>query len=121
MALGADDIQASEGFDLLICLPVLRLDFLHRFLQRLRIGIGSYLLQCKMKRGASQLDIRTASCHIRRDRNSALCASLADYISLTGMVLRIQDLMPDAFLREKGGEALALLDRRRADEYRLAR
>ena len=69
---------------------------------------------------AAKLDVGAAPGHVGGDGDGALPARLGDDVGLHLVEARIQDVVLDPFLLEEFGQQLALLDRYRADQHRLA-
>ena len=67
----------------------------------------------------AELDIRTAACHVRRDRHGALLAGACNDLGFLLVEFRVEHVVRDAVLLEDGAELFRLRDRRRADEDRL--
>src|SRR5215470_2577447 len=105
MPLSAEDVQPSQGHDLVVLLgdrtPGLLnslgpggLEVLRRLYWR-----QPALVQLKVGQElgvAAEHDVGTAASHVRRDRDAALTASLSDDRRLALVVLRVQHLVRHA-------------------------
>ncbi|MBG9885217.1 hypothetical protein ABE10_01165, partial [Bacillus toyonensis] len=128
VALGAEHVESSGLGDLGAFLGDLRLHrligvvprglVLLRRLDRIET-LRLELLHGEELRVASEHDVGASAGHVRGDRDSAETSGASDDLRLARMVLRVQDLMPDALLGEETGEVLALLDAHGADQDRL--
>ena len=73
----------------------------------------------EFRHALTELDIRTAACHVRRDRHGALLAGARDDLCFLLVELGVEHVVRDAILPEDGAEFLRLRDGGRADEDRL--
>ena len=69
---------------------------------------------------AAEDDVDAATGHVGRDGDRALAARLGHDLGLAEVLLRVQDLVGEAGLREFAREQLGLLDRRGAEQDGLA-
>ena len=74
----------------------------------------------KLLHAFAELDVRAASCHVRRDRHSALLTRVLDDLRFLLMILCIEHIVRHAVLLQDGAELFRLRDGRRADEDRLS-
>ena len=79
----------------------------------------SDLLLCQVFRVTAKRDIRSAPRHVGCYRNRALASRLCDYRRFFFMVLRVQNVMLDAFAFEKFAQYLGFFYRNRAYKHRL--
>ena len=120
VSFGAEDVHAAGGDDLFpfgrAQLPVAGEGFgkALRVLRFVGLGPGQLL------RVAAQDDVRAAPGHVRGDRHRAAAAGLGDDRRLAFVVLRVEDDVLDPGALEQPRQHLAVLDRHRADEHRLA-
>ncbi len=125
VALGAEDVEATEGDDLF----VFGLDRFLRLLQRLGVGLLVFLggldrveaavaeFEVGAELGvAAEHDVGASTGHVGGDGDGALAARLGDDRGLTRVVLRVQHLVADALVLEHPRQPLGLLDAGRADE-----
>ena len=68
----------------------------------------------------TQLDVGASAGHVGRNRNCAFASGHRNDISFTGMVLRIEDIVPDFALCEVFGKKFGSFDGNRADQDRLS-
>ena len=68
----------------------------------------------------AELDVGPAARHVRGDRDRAFGPGLGDNHGLARVVLRVENLVPDASSREEGRQPLGFLYGHGADEHRLA-
>ena len=73
----------------------------------------------ELRHALTELDIRTAACHVRRDRHGTLLAGARDDLCFLLVELGVEHAVRDAILPEDGAELLRLRDGGRADEDRL--
>ena len=80
---------------------------------------ADYVQAAELLHALAEQDVDTTSGHVGRHGDRALLARARDDERLALVVLRVEDLMLQAVAPQLVGEALALVDRRRADEHRL--
>ena len=129
VALGADDVQATDVVDLV----VLGLDLLLHLL--VHGGPGRLVLVDVLDRvetlpaqllvgeeldRAAEHDVGASTGHVGGDRDGTAPTGLGDDVRLVGVVLRVQHGVRDAAALEQPGQRLGLLDRHGADQDRLA-
>ena len=68
---------------------------------------------------AAEHDVGTTAGHVGRDGDRAGTPCSGDDLGLASVILRVQDLVLDALLRQQAREVLALLDADRSDEHGL--
>ena len=122
--LSPNDMQSANSdyflvflFDFVLNNGELALQFL------LRNGLGSFALLLQAfpheEIGISaEQNIGTSTGHIGRYRYCALTPRLGDDGSFTFVILRVQDLVPDAHLLQKRRQSLGFFDRNGANQHR---
>ena len=149
MALGTDDVEATELADLVALGSALRaidLDQLlvaaerlgprltelvghllerHRQLELVDHHLGGVallerLVSSETLRVATEDDVDAAAGHVRRHRDGVQPAGLGDDRGLLGVLLGVEHGVRDAELVEPAGQVLGLLDAHGADEHGLA-
>ena len=73
-----------------------------------------------LRNAAAEHDIGTAACHVRGNRHSARTAGFGNDLGFTLVLLRVEDVMRNAFLLHQVAEELGIFNRCRTDEDRLA-
>ena len=116
VALGADDVEAAGGDDLLVVLVGDGLRLGERRVVGLLVDLGRVQaplvedVRGQAGRVAAEHDVRAAAGHVRRDRDRARPAGLGDDPGLLLVELGVQRLVLDAAPLEHRREDLGLLD-----------
>src|SRR5690606_10744322 len=124
VAFGSEDVKAADLADLVALLfaRLLRLgeDLVPAGLVLLGVLDGVEAARLHLGDGeelgvAAEHDVGTATGHVRCDGDGPEATGDGDDVGLASVVLRVEDLVLDARLRECLRQALALLDAHRAD------
>ncbi len=121
VALGRDDAQAALGLDLVVQALPLVVQLLRAALLLVvgngRVGVDQLDLVLDV---AAEHDVGPAAGHVGGDRDHAGSSRLRDDAGLHRMLLGVQHLVRQLLLLQHAGDQLGVLDRRRADQHRLA-
>jgi len=117
--LRTHDIEATEALDLFIVFSPRRGDLFQCFGKLFGCGIGAAYPAGTGIEAASELDVGSPSCHVGGDGDRPLGTGLFDDQGLTGVVLRVEHLVPYPHPLEQEAEHLTFLDRDGTDEDRL--
>ena len=121
-ALGADDVQAARGDDRRRGAPAIRarsLPICRSFSVCVSVAILAQRRGSAARRAAEH-DVGAAAGHVGRDGDRLRTARLRDDLGLARVLLGVQHLVRELSPSEMPGQQLGVLDRRRADEHRLA-
>src|SRR5690606_10322781 len=119
VALGAEDVQAAGGLDLVVALLPLGLQLRLRGLVDRRAGLGLDRCDLRLQRTAEH-DVGTAAGHVGGDGDRARAAGLGDDLRLALVLLGVEHFVRDAGGVELFAEHFRNLDRGGADQDRLA-
>ncbi|EXI66318.1 MAG: hypothetical protein AW08_02674 [Candidatus Accumulibacter adjunctus] len=121
VTFGTDDVQAAGRHDLLVQYLPLRPDrgdlcFALGLAKRLVVTHRGHLLLD----AAAKDDVGTAAGHVRGNGDHPRSAGLAYDLGLARMLLGVEHLVRQLFVVEQRRQQFRVLDRRRADQNRLA-
>ncbi len=120
VALGADDMQAARGLDLLVQRLPFRLQLRDArglvVVRQIGIGLDEAGLLLDV---AAQHDVGTAARHVGGDRDHLRPTRLRDDLRLARVLLGVEHLVRQLFLVQQVRQVFRGLDRRGADQHRL--
>ncbi len=124
MPLGAEDVEPAERDDFLALDGALAFVLFDELQELFRLGVGkaAVLEEFDLRHHlgvAAQDDVGAAAGHVGRHGDGALASGLRDDLRFFRVVLRVQDVMRDAFFLEDLGDGRRLFDAGRADEHGL--
>ena len=124
VALGADYAQAARRYNLVVLLGAYLFIFFEDFGVELRIVGGRLALLRKLVareelRVSAEDDVRSAARHVRRDCDRAEASCLRDYRGFLVVDLRVQHVVRNLARAQQLADALRMLYRGGADQYRL--
>lgn len=111
MALGADDVETAGSNGGIMALLPLGLNL---------FGHGGVGMRQILFQTTAQHDVRTTTGHVGGDGDRSRPTGLGDDVGFLLMMLGIEHLMRHTGLAQDAGQQFRVLDRRGADQHRLA-